>query len=253
MDLHIHTCMSPCGDPKSVPTAIVASALAAGMDAVAVCDHNGSENAASVQAAAERAAEAGMVTGSGGPLVVFGGMEITTKSEIHVLGIFDDGDNLAEMQELVYANLSGTNDSDAFGSQYIVDAEDYVTGYNHHLLIGAADLDVEEVVQAILDRGGLAVASHVDRPAFGIISQLGFIPPELPLDAVELSRNYKSSPFSLEGIAYPKVTSSDAHSPDEVGAAWTEFLVKEATVEEIRMALEGREGRKITIGPGAGS
>jgi hypothetical protein len=172
-------------------------------------------------------------------------MEITSKSEIHLLGLFDDDSQLIEMQKLVYEHLDGTNDRDAFGSQYIVDEEDYVTGFNDHLLIGAADLEIETLVSAVHGFGGMAVASHVDRGMFGILSQLGFIPEGLELDALELSKNYRNSPFSLSGLGYPFVLFSDAHRPEDIGTAYTEFLLEEPTVEELKLAASGNGGRRI--------
>jgi len=232
MDLHVHTCMSPCGASESVPTRIVAAALKQQLLGVAICDHNASENAASVRKAAE---------GSG--ITVFGGIEITSQSEIHILGIFDDDNSLRSMQELIYDHLEGKNDSNAFGQQYIVDHEDYVVGYNDHLLFGATDLDIETIISAVHERDGLAIASHIDREAFGIISQLGIIPDDLELDALELSRNYRVSKFSLEGLEYPFVTFSDAHVPEDVGTAATDFFLAEPTVRELKTALSGRDGR----------
>ena len=41
--------------------------------------------------------------------------------------------------------------------------------------------------------GGIAIASHIDREAFGIVGQLGFIPEGLSLDALELSPRCESS------------------------------------------------------------
>lgn len=234
MDLHIHTCLSPCGDPTSVPTKIVQSALLKDLDAIAICDHNASENVAAVRKAA-----------LGRGLSVFGGMEISSQEEIHLLGIFDEDDALQKMQQLVYDHLPGSNDVDAFGPQYIVDSEDYVEGYNNHLLIGATDLDVEAVIRAVHDLGGMVIASHVDREAFGIISQLGFIPENLDLDALELSKNYKSSPYSLADLDYQFISSSDAHSPEDIGSAFSTFLLEEPTVGELKAALSKQNGRRV--------
>lgn len=234
MDLHIHTCLSPCGDPTSVPTRIVQSALLKDLDAIAICDHNASENVISVRSAAY---------GSG--LTVFGGIEISSQEEVHLLGIFGEDDALRKMQQLVYDHLPGSNNADAFGPQYIVDHEDYVEGYNNHLLIGATDLAVEAVVRAVHDLGGVVIASHIDREAFGIIGQLGFIPQNLGLDAVELSKNYKSSPYSFTGLDCPFITSSDAHSPEDIGSAFSTFLLKGPTFNELKAALSEKNGRRI--------
>lgn len=39
-DLHIHTCLSPCGELAMSPRAVVEAARAAGLDLIAVTDHN---------------------------------------------------------------------------------------------------------------------------------------------------------------------------------------------------------------------
>ena len=132
MDLHIHTCLSPCGESDMVPTRIVSRARKLGLDAIAVCDHNASENVHPVRAA-------GLAQG----LAVFMGMEVTSREEIHVLALFGEDRGLELMQKLVESNLHGVNDEELFGPQYIVDERDYVSGVCERLLIGATDLSVD--------------------------------------------------------------------------------------------------------------
>ena len=43
-DLHIHSCLSPCGDALMTPNNIVGMAFIKQLDAIAVCDHNSAEN-----------------------------------------------------------------------------------------------------------------------------------------------------------------------------------------------------------------
>jgi PHP family Zn ribbon phosphoesterase len=233
-DLHIHTCLSPCGMPENVPTRIVQRAWERGLAVIGICDHNTAENVEAVRNAAKER-----------HIDVLGGMEITTQEEIHILAVFDSDDDLNRMQVLVYGHLQGRNDPQAFGQQYIVDAEDYVKGFNERLLMGATDLSLDHVIEAIHTRHGLAIASHIDRDAFSILSQLGMIPEHLELDAVELSPHYMNSGFRLEEIAYPRVFFSDAHQLDDVGRAHTGFYIETPCISEIKMALEGREGRSI--------
>ena len=66
-DLHVHTCLSPCAEAEMVPSAIVTQAKAVGLDMIAVCDHNSTENTAALVKAGERAA-----------LTVIPGIEITS-------------------------------------------------------------------------------------------------------------------------------------------------------------------------------
>ena len=57
-DLHIHTCLSPCGDDDMTPGDICAMAALKGLDLIAVTDHN---TALNLPAAAECAACSGLL------------------------------------------------------------------------------------------------------------------------------------------------------------------------------------------------
>ncbi len=232
-DLHMHTCLSPCGDDQMRATAIVEQAGRAGLDMIGICDHNSAENAGAVMSAGRR-------TG----LAVIPGMEVTSREEVHILGLFRSTEGLMDLQDVVYENLPGENDQEAFGPQLVVDDRDCVIGTNNRLLIGATALAVEQVVGAIHQFGGLAIASHIDRERFGIIGQLGFIPEGLGLDAVEVAK----ASLSEWDYAYPVVASSDAHFLDDVGRNSTCFAVAEASFDEISRALSSEGGRRIVTG-----
>jgi hypothetical protein len=234
MDLHIHTCLSPCGMPENVPTKIIEKAQERKLQAIGICDHNASENVAAVRKAAEESS-----------IRVFGGIEVTTGEEIHILAIFENDDDLHRLQKLVYEHLPGKNDPQAFGQQYIVDDEDYVRDFNEKLLMGATGLNLNDVINAVHTNRGLAIASHIDRDAFSIISQLGMMPDDLELDAVELSRHYKNSQFELGNIEFPRVMFSDAHQLEDIGSVCTSFIIESPSVVEIKKALQGLEGRGI--------
>ena len=229
-DLHMHTCLSPCGDDQMRATAIVRQAAKAGLDMIGICDHNSAENAGAVMSAGERAG-----------LAVIPGMEVTSREEVHILGLFPAAEGLMDLQHVVYENLPGENDQEAFGSQLVIDDKDRVVGTNNKLLIGATTLTVEQVVGAIHQFGGLAIASHIDRERFGIIGQLGFIPEGLGLDAVEVA----DASLREWDYAYPVVASSDAHYLEDVGRNSTSFEVEDASFEEIARALKFEGGRRI--------
>jgi anti-sigma regulatory factor (Ser/Thr protein kinase) len=135
--------------------------------------------------------------------------------------------------------------------QVVANEHAEVMGFNDHLLSGATTLTVDGVVAAIHAVDGLAVASHVDREGFGIIGQLGFIPVGLPLDALEVSPR-TSLPLARATFApmgeYPILCSSDAHEPKDIGRAATFAFMERPTLEELRQALAGREGRSILGG-----
>ena len=69
-DLHIHSCLSPCGDEGMTPPNIANMAALLGLDLIAVTDHNSCRNAGAVMAAAKA---------MGLPLTVLAGMEVTSR------------------------------------------------------------------------------------------------------------------------------------------------------------------------------
>jgi predicted metal-dependent phosphoesterase TrpH len=210
-----------------VPTRIVARALEAGLAAIGICDHNSAGNVAAVREAA-----------GGRNLAVLGGMEITTSEEAHILALFDELEDLRLLEHLVQTGLEGRNDPEAWGDQLLVDAKDRPVGIEERLLAGASALSAEAAVREIRALGGLAIAAHVDRPAFSLAQQLGFIPPELPLDAVELSWHHRGDREPFRAFGFPLVSFSDAHFPEEIGRVCTTFRVSEPTVRELRRALQ---------------
>ena len=76
-DFHIHTALSPCGDNDMTPGNLAGMAALAGLDAIAVTDHNSCGNCAAVLEAAR---------GTG--LLVLPGMELCTAEEAHVVCLF---------------------------------------------------------------------------------------------------------------------------------------------------------------------
>lgn len=239
-DLHIHTILSPCTELTEMsPHAIIEKARHTALEVIAICDHNSCENIAPAQK-----------NSLSRKLIVLAGIEIASKEEVHTLGLFDEEEEALKVQEVVYRNLPGENDEKSFGHQVVVNEKDEVVRLNKKLLIGATTLSLEEVVDLIHSFNGLAIASHVDREAYSIIGQLGFIPQGLPLDALELSPKMSIGEarerFPQLGD-YPLITSSDAHTLSDIGKSSTTFLLEEVSVSEMKMALAGREGRRVIL------
>ncbi len=234
-DLHVHTCLSPCTELDMSPMRILTSAKKKEIDIIGICDHNSSENSLAVMNAAKKM-----------NINVLPGMEVTSQEEVHVLALFDEIENALKLQEHVYENLPGENDEDAFGMQVIVNEKEEVLGSNNKLLIGATTIPLEKIIRTIHSLNGIAIASHIDRESFSIIAQLGFIPDNLELDALEISplitREEAKKRYSEN---YPITCSSDAHYPDDIGKAFTSFLLKDATLTEVKKALRNEDGRKL--------
>jgi len=237
VDLHIHTCLSPCADLTMIPSALVKEAKKKNLDGIGICDHNSAENVAVLKKVGEREG-----------LKVFGGIEISSREEVHILAYFDDNDALMEIQGTVYKNLSGKNDASYFGEQLVADENDKFIESNERLLIGSTDLPVSKIVQLTHSLGGVSVASHIDRESYSLIGQLGFIPEGLALDALEVSYRYKQNKnIDVGSINLPLVSSSDAHYLSDIGRSCTTFVLDELSFAEMVMAFQGVKGRKVTI------
>lgn len=238
-DLHVHTLLSPCAAVEMTPRNIIRHAQTAGVDIVAITDHNAGDNVA----AALRAA-----VGTG--VTVLPGMELQTREEVHLLALFDRMRDFMKWCGYVAGHRSPLqNDERKFGAQFVVDEEDEWVRTEENLLLASTDLAIEEAAAQVEALGGLAVAAHVDRPAYSVLSQLGLIPPDLALGAVEVSRNIRPDEARLKFPAIgkiPVIVSSDAHTiEDFVSGPKTMFLMKAPTLPEIRQALAGAEGRRL--------
>ena len=234
-DMHIHTCLSPCADLEMSPGNIIKEAKRKGLDIIGLCDHNSAENFPALEKSAHTEG-----------IKAIGGIEITSREEVHILGLFGCERDLFLTQEAIYSKLHGINDEDRYGLQVVVNEKDEVLGYNNRLLIGATEMSVEEVVDLIHAFNGIAIASHVDREGFSIITNLGFIPEGLELDALEIMEPSVRERFNL-GTDFAFITSSDAHVINDVGKRYSCFLMKERTFEEIRKCLHKENGREVII------
>ena len=214
------------------PRRIINSALGKGLHIIAVTDHNSAENAG-----------VAVRTGRHEGITVLPAMELTSQEEVHVLAIFNSAENVAAMQEIIYDTLqSGINDEFGIGYQLVVNELDEILDYNKRLLIGATSLPLGELVKNIHAFGGIAVASHIDRQNFSVISQLGFIPDDVSFDALEISyaMDFQDATVQFGGYTgIPWVTSSDAHSLGDIGRRYTTFLLNEPTFDEIAQAFKG--------------
>ncbi|MDY0059748.1 MAG: PHP domain-containing protein [Myxococcota bacterium] len=236
-DLHLHTALSPCAEEEMTPVAIVEQALAVGLQLLAICDHNTAGNTAAVQEAAA------------GRLGVIAGMEITTAEEAHVVGLFPSAAHAQAAAAEVLATLPLATAVDLrFGEQLLLQADGTVCGREPHALAQATSFTVDATVALIHRHAGLAVAAHLDRPSYSVLSQLGLFPTEAGFDAVEVSaagRETKRDRLALLGL--PLVTSSDSHFLSDVGICHTALWVAEPTFAELARALRGDGGRRCSV------
>ncbi|MBR6330574.1 MAG: histidinol-phosphatase [Bacteroidales bacterium] len=220
------------------PSAIVKHALARGLDMIAISDHN-----------TTRQVKVTQKIGRENGLFVLGGVEVTSQEETHCLCYFADDAQLDEFQEFLDAHLPPIpNDEDRFGYQLIVDEEDEIVGEEEYHLLNAIDVDLDGIYDEVHRIGGLFVPAHINKGTTSLMSQLGFVPPDLKADGLEI--NFRTTKAEqLKKFAYLKrfnfITDSDAHFIDNVGDVYNVIYMAHRTFDEFRLALAGQDGRSI--------
>lgn len=239
-DLHIHTVLSPCGDLEMSPARIVSLASKRGLDIIGITDHNTTKQCELVWKLGQRLG-----------LTVIPGCEMTSREEVHCLGLFEDFDVLREFQHFIDQHLAIIpNDPALFGYQVVVDANDNIIEMLDNYLGASLNVSIEDVEQKVHDLSGIFVPAHIDRPRNSLYSQLGFFPPELKVDALQISKLAKEMAVREKYKIDTEITLvqfSDAHYPDDLGKTFTLFEMEEPSFGELRKALLREDGRSVRI------
>jgi len=237
-DLHIHSVLSPCGDLEMSPSNIIRHAISKHLDIIGITDHNTTRQCEVIRELGQREG-----------IFVLQGAEVTTKEEAHCLAFFETTESLMAFQEYLDAHLPDVkNNPDLFGYQVAVDADDNIVFEEERSLLSAIDQSIEKIEQKIHSLNGIFIPAHINKSKNSVISQLGFIPPDLVIDALELSK-FSSPDEFISKNKYLKnqvfIQSSDAHLPDLIGETTTIFVMEELTFKEIKMALHHIDNRTV--------
>ena len=237
IDLHIHTCLSPCGSLEMSPSVIVETALERGLHAIAVTDHNNTMQCPEIQ---RLGAKAG--------LIVFAGVEVTSREEAHCVALFGTESSRIIFQQYLDVHLPHIpNDPERFGDQVWVNSRNEIVGEAPYLLLSALDQSVEKVSAVVRKLGGLFIAAHVERPSFSLISQLGFIDSSLMLDGIEFNDSSRYQLLLQQHSylrEYTQYAASDAHYPEQIGTQYAIWQTEALSFENLRMAFE-KEGEHL--------
>jgi PHP family Zn ribbon phosphoesterase len=203
-DLHIHSCLSPCGDNDSTPDSIAGMGELNGLDIMALTDHNSTKNCPAFFEAADHHG-----------IIAVGGMELTTAEDIHLVCLFPTLESAMEFgAEVEKRRIHIKNRPEIFGDQLIMDSEDRVTGSEDDLLINATDITVDEAPLLAEKFGGVCYPAHIDRESNGIVAVLGAFPETPRFSSAELHDGEKLDEYleisHLNKEAF--IVSSDAHN-----------------------------------------
>jgi len=237
-DLHIHTLLSPCGDLSMSPANIISEASRKQIDIIGITDHNSTRQCELVNR-----------LGRDKGIFVMQGVEVTTKEEVHCLAFFEKTDTLKYFQEYLDASIPDIqNDPLIFGDQVVVDEHEIIVYTEERLLSNATEITLEKLQSFVHQYNGIFIPAHIDRMKNSIYSQLGFLPENLKADALEVSRRSSPEKFAVihpEIASFRLITNSDSHFPESIGTVFNTLCLKEASFEEIKMAFEDTDGRRI--------
>ncbi len=229
-DLHIHSCLSPCGDDDMTPANIVGLAALIGLDVIAVTDHNSCKNCPGVMAAARPYG-----------LTVIPGMELTTQEEVHVVCLFETLEDAMAFDAYVEKQLIlFPNNEEIFGHQWICDSDDRITGTYPHLLINATNISFDQVYELTARYHGIMIPAHIDKDSTSLLSNLGFIPPDSRFTCAEV-KNMANLPQLVRQHPYLEkcriITNSDAHYLEHMSEAVCRIHSKSRQIPDILKSL----------------
>ncbi|MCF7946678.1 MAG: PHP domain-containing protein [Spirochaetia bacterium] len=225
IDLHNHSCLSPCGSLDMSPSAMVSQALKLGIDILAITDHNTCRNTPAFDRCCRDA----------GIFPVFGA-EVTTEEEVHVVCLFPDLKTSTSFGRFIESLLPDTpNVPDVLGDQVYVDHNENILGEVEKSLLQSSNIPFDRLIDEVLSWNGMVIPAHIDRPSFSAVSQLGFLP-DLPYTAVESVH----IPCPYETYDKPVIRNSDAHYLQDMGKRSWSISLEELTFTEISKAISRR-------------
>ena len=234
VDLHVHTPGSSDAKDEDFgsPADVVQASIAAGLDCIAVADHNTAGWCASVAEAAD-----------GTSLVVLPGFELST-SDGHLLGIWEEGTHPSVLEDvLVRVGIPRTR----FGDLNVVATK------------GMGDCATE-----IRGAGGIAIAAHIDKER-GILTQpvqthvnqlladsriaaFEYVLPETPSKVAAKLGKLRHPALIQSSDAYD--ASLSRHAASGIGVRRTWIKASRPDLCGIRYALEDPELRVTLTDPG---
>lgn len=202
-DLHVHSCLSPCGDDDMTPNNIAGMAAIKGLQIVALTDHNTTKNCRAFYAAARK-----------NGIIPIAGMEMTTAEDVHLVCLFPTLE-AAEAFDAAYQQyrVLYKNRPEIFGEQPILNENDEKIGEEENLLLNASTLSIDDAYALLAEYGAVVFPAHIDRDENGIIAALGWLPETPHFACVEFRDNANvenyTKMYNLDGKLI--LTDSDAH------------------------------------------
>lgn len=237
-DLHMHSCLSPCGAEDMTPNNLVHMAALAGLQVIALSDHNTTRN---VPAAVAVGKECGVL--------VVPAMELTTKEDIHVLCLLPSAEAAEELRQYVYPRLpQRKNRPKVFGHQYVMNEKDEILEEEPQLLSFGSSIGIYEAKSLLEGFGGLAIPAHIDRASYSLIGVMGLVDPEMGFTVYETTpgcdRQALMAQYQFTGGF---LSNSDAHDLIAIADAKRQLEIPELTPAGVIAGVKALGEQKIGV------
>ena len=237
-DLHMHSCLSPCGADDMTPNNLVHMAALAGLEVIALSDHNTTRN---VPAAVAVGKECGVL--------VVPAMELTTKEDIHVLCLLPTVEAAEELRQYVYPRLpQRKNRPKAFGHQYVMNEKDEILEEDSHLLFFGSSIVIFDAMVLLEEFGGLAIPAHIDRASYSLIGVMGLVDPEMGYTVYEATpgcdRQALMAQYQFSGGF---LSNSDAHDLIAIADAKRQLEIPERSAPGVIAGVRALGEQKIGV------
>lgn len=237
-DLHMHSCLSPCGADDMTPNNLVHMAALAGLQVIALSDHNTTRN---VPAAVAVGKEAGVL--------VVPAMELTTKEDIHVLCLLPSVEAAETFRQYVYPRLpQRKNRPKAFGHQYVMNEKDEILEEEPQLLSFGSSIGIYETKSLLEEFNGLAIPAHIDRASYSLIGVMGLVDPEMGFTVYETTpgcdRQALMAQYQFTGGF---LSNSDAHDLIAIADAERQLEIPELSPAGVIAGVKALGEQKIGV------
>jgi PHP family Zn ribbon phosphoesterase len=218
------------------PVNIIKRAVEQKLDIIGITDHNSTLHGPLLR-------KLGMKNN----IFVLTGAEVTTREEVHCLTFFENDEMLGIFQEYLDQHMQYIkNKPEIFGYQVVVDENDFILQEIDPLLITGIKQSIGEVEKKVHELGGLFIPAHVNKKVNSILGNLGFFPPGLVADGIEVSGNLTQFLAAHpEFRKYALLQNSDAHQVEQIGKQLNILEMDRPDFFEIKMALHQENNRKL--------
>lgn len=235
-DLHIHSCLSSCGQEENTPSNILEQCVKNGLNLISITDHNCSLQYETINRIKNDY-----------PIEVIYGMEVTSFDGFHVLTYFEKYSELQSINEFIKDN-SDLSIKNPYGPQMIVDENGMLVETLEYQINQRINCSYDLLSKKVRELNGLIVLAHVNRGGSGVLDFYEDIS-SFDFDAIEISKNGNPS-LNIETIKtelfmkypylkkYKKLYNSDGHSLDRIHKRENKLLLSECSFKGFKNWLQ---------------